>query len=245
MLTHLIPGGLMTVLISFDQDWAPDYMMAPIIDDLIRRNLKSTWFVTNDSPAVQRMIDMPYLFEVGIHPNFLPDSTQGRDMYEIMNNLLSIVPNAKCVRTHRAYQHHTLLAIIADYGLEVDSSIYLGEMQHIRPFDVWYDDIHHLTRIPYFWSEESELHKPRPFLNPDWGGCGLKVLAFHPVHVFLNSCTFRGYRVLRRNGLNRTDELGARECIESGFGTRRFYEHALEIAANKTLLEIALEKKDS
>lgn len=229
------------ILLSFDQDWAPAFMMDPIIDDLIRLNLKSTWFVTNDNSSVQRMLDRPDLFEVGIHPNFLPGSTQGEYETDIVYSLLDVVPDAKVVRTHHAYQHHGLLKGLSGVGIEVDSSLYLGGCRCIEPFDVWYSDNNKLTRIPYYWCEESELHKPNPFALSDWitAGYGLKVLAFHPVHVYLNSCTMRCYQMLKRVGFPDVTEEQCSALINPDFGAKRFYEYAIQIAKSKTLLEVA------
>ena len=62
-------------LLTFDTDWAPDYTIDYVSEKLEKAKIKSTWFITHDSPAIQRLVNNP-LFEVGIHPNFLSNSTQ-------------------------------------------------------------------------------------------------------------------------------------------------------------------------
>ena len=58
----------MTALITFDVDWAPDCAIDFVVDALCKFNVKSTWFITHMSPAIERLMTMPTLFEIGIHP---------------------------------------------------------------------------------------------------------------------------------------------------------------------------------
>ena len=58
--------------LTFDIDWAPDWMIEEVASILIEHNVKTTWFVTHASPAIDKLRQMPELFELGIHPNRLP-----------------------------------------------------------------------------------------------------------------------------------------------------------------------------
>jgi hypothetical protein len=66
------------VLLTLDIDWAPDAAIDFVAEILVSRGVKATWFVTHDSPGVRRLRARPDLFELGIHPNFLPGSSHGR-----------------------------------------------------------------------------------------------------------------------------------------------------------------------
>ncbi|MCX6671896.1 MAG: hypothetical protein NTX92_08260, partial [Euryarchaeota archaeon] len=57
-------------LICIDTDWASDSIIKDIADYLIMNKIKSTWFITHDSPAIRKLLAKPDIFEVGIHPNF-------------------------------------------------------------------------------------------------------------------------------------------------------------------------------
>jgi hypothetical protein len=62
-----------------------------------------------------------------------------------------------------------------------------------------------LVRVPYFWEDDFEMENP----NPCWqlkhllaSGNGMKVLDFHPIHVYLNSVNMQNYRALKQNVSN-------------------------------------------
>ena len=84
------------VLITLDVDWAPDFMINFVKDILIENNVKATWFITHNSDYVKEL-EKTDRFELGIHPNFSNDSTQGNNAEDILSNLKKIVPTAKSV----------------------------------------------------------------------------------------------------------------------------------------------------
>ena len=146
------------VVITFDVDWAPDFAIDKTADILIENQLKATWFLTHDSKAVRRLFEHRDLFELGVHPNFMPGSTQGCSYHNIMSYLMNIVPNAKVVRTHAMFYSASLSRMFAlDFGLETDSSIFLAEVPHIIPYEVFYGD-KTFIRMPYWWSDDGEIN---------------------------------------------------------------------------------------
>ena len=40
------------VCITFDTDWAPDFVLQNIAERMVNARVKSTWFVTNASPVI-------------------------------------------------------------------------------------------------------------------------------------------------------------------------------------------------
>ena len=73
--------------LTFDVDWAPDFVIETVSDILISRSVKCTWFVTNHSPAVEKLFFQKDLFELGLHPNFLPGSTHGATEKDVMQHM--------------------------------------------------------------------------------------------------------------------------------------------------------------
>ncbi len=71
-----------STLITIDTDWAPDFILSHVAEILSNKNIRCTWFVTNDSPYLETLKKND-LFEIGIHPNFESNSTQGED-YEVL-----------------------------------------------------------------------------------------------------------------------------------------------------------------
>ena len=202
--------------LTFDIDWAEESITHPLIECLLEKKIKSTWFITHDSSILEMLRQNPKYFELGIHPNFYPNSTQGKSEDEIVQNLLNLVPEAKVVRTHGVYQSGRHLAMLTKYkSLLLDSSIFLPEMQNIEP-------VTHLTphgsikRLPVFWADDYEMLKDRT----DWSVCksifgnGLKIFLFHPIHIHLNTPNFNIYEKNKRNGRTQTFK---------GRGTRSYF----------------------
>lgn len=200
------------ILLTFDVDWAPDWAIIYTDALLLKYGASSTWFVTHDSPAVKTSIIQNPTIEAGLHPNFLFDSTQGKNIKNIFDNLKKIVPGAVSIRTHGMVYSAALAKELAKEGFLYDSSIYLGGMPGIRPFLTKYAEGWEILRMPYFWSDDGELIKKRPL----WGypDCeGLKILCFHPIHVALNSCCWKDYEEYKKNN---------RMTPHKGYGARSF-----------------------
>jgi len=178
------------IALTFDVDWADD----PVIDEVVRLlteyKVRSTWFITHDSPSIQRLRENP-LIEVGLHPNFLQGSTQGKTPVGVMNYLKKIVPEAKVVRTHAMVYSASIARMFPLYELKIDSSICLFGASEVTPFTVNYPDGQKLIKVPYNWSDDGELMAE----TPKWKlpGEGLNVLCFHPIHVMLNTPSWSHY----------------------------------------------------
>ena len=58
-------------------DWAPDFIIEKVDEILKERNIKATWFVTHKS-AYLKNLSKNRNYELGIHPNFLPNDSTTR-----------------------------------------------------------------------------------------------------------------------------------------------------------------------
>ena len=191
------------IYLTFDIDWASDEIIKEITEVLINNEIKSTWFVTHKSSALEIFRERDDLFSLGIHPNFMKGSTQGKSEDEILKNLMKIVPEAKVIRTHGIFQYGSLLSKIVDVTpIKIDSSIFLPEMENIQIIE------HHtpqgvLKRIPIFWADDHELLKQSKGFNLSKyiSQNGLKVFLFHPIHIYLNSSNIKDYNSYKKNGI--------------------------------------------
>lgn len=188
--------------ITLDIDWAPDFMIDAVGGMLADANVKATWFVTHASPAVDRLRSHRGLFELGIHPNFLPGTTHGNSPDEILSHCLGIVPDATSLRTHGLAWSSLLFELVLDRPqLSVDVSLFAPMAPALRPLEFWWRKSM-LLRCPYYWEDSCEMSKP----SPTWSlaslrvdSKGLKIFNFHPVHVFLNTHDFDHYRSIKAN----------------------------------------------
>lgn len=44
-----------TALLTLDIDWAPDFIIDEVVSILVKNNVKATWFITHNSPAIDRL----------------------------------------------------------------------------------------------------------------------------------------------------------------------------------------------
>ena len=218
-------------VITIDLDWAPDYMIEPMAEALIERGVRATWLITHASPAVDALRDRPDLFELGIHPNFLPNSGHGATPEEVIDHCMSLVPSARCVRTHGLMQSTGLLhALGRREGLCVDLSLYLHHCPSVAPCGFSYRGAH-LLRLPHVWEDDMEMECSDASWRIDriLQLEGLKILAFHPVHVFLNCPTGEAYEEFKRQGSAGSDTASlARELQERGEGPATMFAQAID-----------------
>jgi hypothetical protein len=218
------------ILITLDVDWAPDFMIREVAELLRSSNVRSTWFVTHESEAI-RDLEKDRRFEVGIHPCAHTKTIDS--MVKSIGELRRLFPSAISMRTHGLF-HSSFLRKVerVDYGIEIDSSIYLREMPNIAPFYTYYDRAP-LLNVPFFWTEDGEMYSPRPtFRAADkTSGPGLKVFTYHPVHIWLNSVTMNRYNELKQElgpslGWNKEDAI---KIVGTGEGIRGAGDHFREM----------------
>jgi hypothetical protein len=214
-------------ILTFDIDWVPDFIVQDVLHLVQKAGVKSTWFVTHDSAAIQAM-KTDKLVELGLHPNYLPQSSHGNTQQEVLEYLFQIVPDAVSVRSHAVVQSGAILNYYTHTGIKIDSTIFLPEQEGIRPVKYFLPN-GELIRVPFFWADDYELSR-KPL--PDWNAAryagvdGVKVIMFHPVHVFFNSPDYAFYDALKKQHpnigaltlaeaehLRNTTQLGARDFL--------------------------------
>lgn len=214
--------------ITLDIDWAPDFVIDYVADLFIANNVKATWFVTHKSKAVDRLRDYPHLFELGIHPNFLPNSSHGNTVDEVLDFCMNLVPEAVSMRTHALVQSTLILSkAIQKTPVKYDVSLFLAYHPHLQSVDFfWGANGKYLKRLPYNWEDDFEMEHP----NANWHGKnilnvqGIKVYDFHPIHIYLNSSKFETYLKLKEKhpDINSVPREEILPFIENGEGTLSF-----------------------
>ena len=187
------------VFLTFDIDWAHDDVLSDTIDLVESYDVPVTWFVTHDTPVLNRLRDDPR-FELGIHPNFnfllQGSEVGGRSAEDVIEKALEIVPEASSVRCHSMAQNSVILNQFKEYGLEYDCNHFIPWHSEIylRPWKLWSG----LIKVPYFWEDDvaciEEDHKSLAELG---SLSGLKVFDFHPIHIFLNTELLNRYEQTR------------------------------------------------
>ena len=198
----------MEYALTFDTDWAPDFILQDIAESLVTERIRSTWFVTNQTPALEYMRAHPEYFELGIHPNFFPNSDHGQSEDDVLDFCLRLVPEAVSMRTHGLYQSSPLFfKIIENTPISNDVSTYMRGVEHTKPSPLIYNG-KTLNRLIYGWEDDLESEHA----NPVWTIEGLEqkgsdifIFDFHPIHIALNSSDMCAYNALKKNGKKISD----------------------------------------
>jgi hypothetical protein len=223
--------------ITLDVDWAPDCVIDQVADRLRARRVRATWFITHASPAIERLQAQRDLFELGIHPNFLPGSTHGKTHEEVLRHCMELVPDAVSMRSHAVYQSGPLYtSVLRNTPVRVDSTTFLPEMAHVRaleqrlPAGV-------LKRVPFIWADDYELCK----VSPCWdftrlrGLPGLQVFLFHPIHVYLNTTSLVSYEAIKGHAgpLSEAATEKLQAHVNSGPGIACLFDEVLDLVASR------------
>ncbi len=189
--------------LTVDIDWAPDVAIDYLADKLLNNNIKATWFVTHWSDSIERLSRHPEIFELGWHPNFLPNSSHGKTEREVLQFMQKMLPDSKSSRSHCLVQTSPILKMMVnEFDIEIESSMLLRESHHLMPHEMFFDDrAKKLLRIPFCWEDDVEMHNPAKswdFNNLKYHFQGLKVWNFHPMYIYLNADTMDNYEKLKR-----------------------------------------------
>lgn len=220
-------------ILTLDIDWAPDWMVADAAQALSRAGVRATWFATHRSPVLDDLRS-ERLFEVGVHPNFLPGSSHGDSPAAVMEHVLAMVPGARTVRSHSLFQseRHSQM-MVEEFGIRTDCSLLLLDAPHVSPHRVRFSPSGPwLTRVPHVFQDNMFMFTGQPWSVdlPSFSTPGLKVFDFHPVHLALNSPAFDSYAALKTCGkplakVNREDVARIRHA---GAGTATLFSSLIE-----------------
>jgi len=220
------------ILITLDIDWAPDFIIKKVDEILKEKGVKATWFVTHNSAYLNNLAKNKN-YELGIHPNFLPNTTQGKTPKEILKKLKKIVPNSVSLRTHSLHQNAHLLSLYKNYGIKFDTSLLLYKTKNIEPH---YIPVFGLHRIPYFWEDDAETYEKKP----DWSFestkhiQGLKIYNFHPIHIILNTNNMHYFKKIQNKVQtdSLTDEI-LEKYVNKKKGTKDIFLEILDFLQSK------------
>lgn len=231
MSQNLLPPYIITL----DVDWAPDFMIDYVAQILIDYNVKATWFITHESPAIDRLRQNPDLFEIGAHPNFLSGSIHGQTPEEVWRQIRKIAPEAVSIRTHGLYQSSWYYIEAIREGFLYDVSTLLPGHPCPAPVSFQWSN-GSILKIPFVWEDDVEFQKPEPC----WQGENINtssypaILNFHPVHIYLNSENNLRYQNFKKLFYNNNNISSLQNLINPGPGTATFFRNVFVKIANSS-----------
>lgn len=210
-----------------DLDWAPESMIKELMD--LFKDTPLTPFVTHHS----RIIEENYRGEkkkyVGVHPNFLPGSTHGDSITQVVTSVMKIWPDTCCFRSHSFFDHYYVGKEFYNWGIEYDSNLCLHLQSNIIPlrhvtgllrFPVFLQDNHYTLREGVWDISHIEDVIDTP---------GLKIFNFHPIHIALNTPDMEYYESVKE-----TVKWGDwRDYVNKGKGVRTFLVDLIKLVKQK------------
>lgn len=194
-----------SIFLTFDIDWADDEILDYTIKKLIQQSFKGTFFATHTSPLIRKTTKQPNI-EIGIHPNFNAILTQdksdrGESIQQILLRLKRDFQAAISVRSHSLTQNTLLSELFCKNKLLIDSNTYIpfGQIKFIRPWKTK----EKMLRVPFVWSDYIDFirmsnHNLVALLGES---DVIKVVAFHPIHIFLNTPSIEYYQQYKASNL--------------------------------------------
>lgn len=233
------------VVLSLDADWAPDHVLEDTLELLADAKVPFTLFCTHETSLLDSFRELDGS-ELSIHPNLYdvapcPSEAEGGPLHAARRawalaeyrrkiaELKRIVPEARGMRCHDLLCSSSIAALFASEGFEYISSRVAWLEPGLRAFR------HHsgLVELP-IWFEDDIW-----FTRDDGGPCpgelafaleddGLKVLSFHPIHLYLNTRSSAHYR---EAAAYLDDEEGLRERFnDSERGVRDLFWEVIDSA---------------
>jgi len=170
-----------------DQDWAPEWAAEHFLEELRRFRIPLHIFRTNPSASFDRAVKMGEV-EQGWHPNFLPGSTHGSSISEVIRYCDRNFPGATTVRSHCFAEDTFSWRALRKAGIIADSQLGTLFQGHLLPVVHWTG----LLRFPQYFEDDiffdlQDNELKLETILPTLFSPGLKILNFHPTFVGCNT----------------------------------------------------------
>ncbi len=219
------------IILTFDLEWAPDWMIMPILKKLKEKKITSHFFLTHNSKLFSKK---NRYIKIGLHPNFFKNSTQGSSEKNVIDNLLKIYGKVDILRTHGNYQSTNLHVLLTEkYKFKIDNSI-LSPRSQVFNYDLIWKK-RKIEILSYNWEdgyETNQIQKIFSLKNKFFNNNKIKlyILNFHPVHIFLNTRYSDIYKKMKKKfpNINKTHYSDLEKFINrKTVGTKNFFESVI------------------
>lgn len=214
------------IAITMDTDWVPEEVMTEMLDLLRRYRIKATVFATGEYKCLMDLGSPDNDIEVGIHPRI--NSLDEIDY--AVEQLQAVYPRAVGVRVHTLAHSSRFHGVFIKKNIRYSSNSFFPGMVNppvkyfgnLWEFPIYFMDDYYLYRdSPLFTISDLELERP-----------GLKITAFHPIHIFLNQQSIDGHEKIK-HGLTDFEFLVTHR--REGIGIRKMFLELLEYLHNNNI----------
>jgi hypothetical protein len=213
--------------VTIDTDWVPDYILEYCLGLLQVNGIKATVFATHSSRVLDNLDKN--IFEIGLHPNISDFSNAKLEI----SRLKEVFPYAVSLRSHSLCHSSLLYPILNELDIKLTSN-YLAFLCKnlvpiVQPFGIieypiyFMDDAYELM---YDGDDKYQLSSLNLF-SP-----GMKILAFHPIHIFLNTNSIQRYKESKHY---QNDPQKLRQFVNPGLGIGDLYKALIDFIAETSL----------
>jgi hypothetical protein len=182
-------------VLTSDQDWAPEWAIKIFLEKVKKWAVPLHMFRTSPSAALDGAIHSGTI-EQGWHPNFLPGSSHGATVDEVVGYCQRMFPGARTMRAHCFAEDTHRMRALARAGIVADSHWGTPCQGYLLPL-VHFTGI---LRLPVYFEDDvafaagaSQVGAFRKTLFTP----GLKILIFHPMFVGCNTPSMKHYSEVR------------------------------------------------
>ncbi len=208
------------VMITMDEDWTNPCCLDHSLNLLAERNLPSTLFVTEKIEGSKAFL-FQHECDLAVHP-FHKNATFSKDTLRRSTGFLSESP--KGVRNHRRLvARPEMFSAEIDLGFQWESNLGVsktsgfangtglpfflwdnGDEYDLLEFPIHFEDDLYLFEEANFDFRESVIRKMLEESRERFFSC--LNLAFHPIHIFLNSTSIADYEDCKQHGVSKNGQ---------------------------------------
>ena len=218
------------LILSFDMDWAEDFVIKDTVNFLEKYSIPFTFFLTHESEFISELFNSGKKhISFGLHPNFdrllNGDKSSEKSSKDVLKNIMNIFPNCKFIRSHAATKSGRLSKLFFENGFNIESNIVLHNR---RKVPLPWIDFTGIIQACITWEDDHWLT-----LDYNKGPCknlilkdSLNIFCFHPIHIYLNSPTIEHYNSSRKY---HRDEKELIKYRHQGYGVRTILKQILTL----------------
>ena len=222
------------IFLTIDLDWASEVVIQETLDWFHDNNIAVTVFATHESEVVMNRMST---LEVGLHPYFSHDSSQGSTPTETLESLSKITTNVPIYRSHRFLDSNQIRGHMKKLGMLASSNV-CTDLDPVNPFT------HRsgMTEIPISLEDGNYLERGYDLGNVQQivnliSNSDIFVIAIHPMHFVLNTPHYQWMRDIKdstsRNRWNNLTITEVNELRHTDLGISSFLKGLVIVLKNQ------------
>lgn len=174
-------------ILTSDQDWTPAWAAEVLLQEAASFGVPLHVFRTNPCPVLDRAAREGTITQ-GWHPNFMPGSSHGSSIEDVIRYCQNHFPGARSARAHCFFETTQTCHALAKAGITVDSQCLTRYQENLLPLRHWTG----ISRLPVFFEDDVFFGYDQPGtldlseVEQTLFSPGLKILNFHATFVACN-----------------------------------------------------------